>query len=217
MQNDIIFLYIVLVCIIIYIYHYNKSNKNGNWGSHIPVLVTILNHTNGNILEMGSGYYSTPIIHQYASDKRKILTVESDCKWLSMFKQFETSNHEFYCNNTFKYNLTLNELLYRISPNYIDLTYEDKNYSNKKFDVAFIDHAPSLRRYKDIMQLRKNVKIFIVHDTDDTILNRIVFGHELQDLFTTFKYIYKTKNIKPETTVVSDVYDVKKLLEYYNF
>ncbi len=219
-------MYIIILLIVLYIFVTSsyflincRVKTNGNWGSHIPILVTVLNHTNGDILELGSGYYSTPVIHQYASKDRNVITVESDGKWMAFFKdRFSTKNHTFHCTNTFKSNLYINEILYRLNPIEIDLThYENNAYSNKKFDVAFIDHAPSYRRYKDIMQLRNNCKIIIVHDTDDTIINRIVFGHEMQDIFRTFKYVFRTNNIKPQTTVLSDVYDVKKLLEYYNF
>lgn len=209
---------LLIILIFIIIDKLLRVKGNGNWGSHVPILATILNHTTGNILELGSGYYSTPIIHQYASKDRKILTIDSDCNWINKFKTlFNSSYHEFYCNNTFKHNLTINELLYHTSPHLIDSAYEDKYYSNSNFDVVFVDHSPGYRRHKDIIQMRKNSKIIIVHDTDDTIINRLVFGHEMQDLFKTFKYVFRSKNLKPQTTVLSDTFDVKKLLESYNF
>jgi len=196
---------LLIILIIIIINKLLRTNGNGNWGSHVPILATILNHTSGDILELGSGYYSTSIIHQYATENRKVLTIESDCEWIRKLQTLFTSPyHKFYCNNTFKQNLTINELLYRISPYLVDTAYEDKYYSNNKFDVVFVDHAPNYRRHKDIIQMRKNSNIIIVHDTDDTI-------------FKTFKYVFRSKNLKPQTTVLSDTFDVKKLLESYNF
>ena len=33
------------------------------WGSHLPVLIHLMNHTTGDVLELGTGLYSTPYLH----------------------------------------------------------------------------------------------------------------------------------------------------------
>jgi hypothetical protein len=207
---------IVFLCYIFWI-EFLKPKQNGSWGSHTPILMTILNNTHGDILELGSGYYSTPLIHQYGSRDRRILTIDSDCKWLQKFRGLENTFHAFTCTQTHHTNLTFTELFYKISPQRIDQAWTMSVPQDHRFGVAFIDHSPGYRRYKDILLLRKTCDILVVHDTDDVLVKRFVFGKKLQDVLNSFKYIYRTKHILPQTTVVSDKICVNAILSSYDF
>ena len=60
-----------------------------------PLLTCAIN-TIGAILEMGSGDFSTPLLHAICSkEKRFILTTDTDKKWLNNFIDLKTEWHDF--------------------------------------------------------------------------------------------------------------------------
>lgn len=50
--------------------------------THIPALLACLRHTAGPVLELGSGWFSAPILSAFATD-RLVRTVETNREWHS--------------------------------------------------------------------------------------------------------------------------------------
>ena len=50
------------------------------FATHMPSLLACLRHMSGPVLELGSGWYSTPVLSAFATD-RLVSTVESNREW----------------------------------------------------------------------------------------------------------------------------------------
>jgi len=161
---------------------------DGNWGTHMPVLVTAVMNTNGPVLELGCGDYSTPLLHAICmAQNRYLLTTESDKQWQSLFLDLDIENrHDF-----------------RLVKNFDDW---DNVGGDKHWSVIFIDHAPYNRRILDIKRLRNNTEIFVIHDAEQP-------GYGYEPYVSSFKYKFVYKRYKHQTMIVSDTINVAKLFE----
>ena len=113
------------------------------YGTHLPALIAAVLYLNGDVVEMGSGHFSTPILHEILKNtNRKLYTYDHDAKWLDNFLYLETKNHTL-----------------KLVQNWDDIIIP-------KCDILFIDHAPALQRQKDIIKY-KTTPIIVVHDTED--------------------------------------------------
>jgi hypothetical protein len=72
----------------------------------------------------------------------------------------------------------------------------------KNWDVVLIDHAPFWRRKTDIKRLAGYAKYIVIHDS-----NR----YDFSSIWPLFKYRYDYKKTRPNTTVVSNFYDLSSL------
>jgi len=54
------------------------EERNPNYGTHLSVLKVLVERTTGPILEIGTGYYSTPFL---SSTNRELYSVEEEEKW----------------------------------------------------------------------------------------------------------------------------------------
>lgn len=163
-----------------------REMKGDNFGTHMSCLLTAVMNTDGPIIEVGSGDFSTPLLHALCrKDKRLLYSLESDKDWLNNFTDLTTDWHK---------------LIY--IPKWIDLDFSEIHWA-----VALIDNYPlpdGNQRAIAIERLRKNTDIFVMHDTQDADLwypNNII---------STFKYIYVDKRYNVQTTVASDTIDVTK-------
>lgn len=158
------------------------------WGSHVPALLTAILHTQGPVLEMGCGHWSTPILHAVCGAQgRFLLSAESDEAWLNLVRSngFECSWHHFVF--------------------VADAMKKPENWNtignNQRWGCVFIDHAPGERRVADIARMRSLADVLVVHDTDAPS-----YGYE--PVLSSFKYRYDYTVYLPQTTVVSDTVDV---------
>ena len=69
-------------------------------GSHVIPLLASLWTSEGAILELGSSWYSTPMVHRISAvQDRSVLTADSLYAWLSLFICFSSAKHELYLVN----------------------------------------------------------------------------------------------------------------------
>lgn len=113
--------------------------------SHLRLLVKTALRTRGPILELGAGWYSTPILHEIASaHDRLLITVENDPSWLDRFRHLVTRRHRI-----------------ELVADWDDFVPDPEGYG-----MALIDHAPAARRAVDIERLAPLVDLFVIHDTE---------------------------------------------------
>ena len=175
----------------------NRSLGNPNYGTHMVPLVTAVVNTNGPVLEMGCGDYSTPLLHAICSSQKRILvTTDTDKQWLHLFMDLETDWHQFIYVPVYDDDKNLNP-----KPHIWNTIGNDHHWS-----VVLIDHRPGERRKVDIQRLRNNVEIFVVHDTQ-------YHGYKYEPVLATFKYRFVYKRYKTQTTLVSDTIDIQKFFE----
>lgn len=146
------------------------------YATHLPLLVACVQHTQGPVLELGLGTFSTPVLHALCAEHQRVLySLESDPLWLREFEHFATPWHKL-------------------------VLVEDwaKTLIEQPWDVALVDQAPPIQRVQDVARLRSFAKFIVVHDTE----NRC---YQYEPLLTTFKHRVEWQRYSPWTSVVSDL------------
>ena len=161
-------------------------NVSIRYSTFLPVLMEVMNRTTGDVLELGPGVFSTPVLHWLCEKrKRNLLTMESDWKWFYFCCQYyRTDYHKF---------------IYAKNWNY------PEDSLNKKWDVVLIDHSPSERRIVEIRKLANLANYIIIHDADE---------HKEKDyhystIYPLFKYRFDFTEVEPATTILSNFVDLK--------
>jgi hypothetical protein len=150
------------------------------FATHMPVLLACLRHTTGPVLELGSGWFSTPLVAAFATD-RLVRTVETNHEWYDRISRICTyqpiTRHR-------------HQVIY--VPDYDDAPIDDHHWS-----VVLLDHEPPPRRGVDALRLRDRCQLMIGHDSEHP---DYCYG----PVFDTFKFRFTLSTVFPWTTVVSD-------------
>lgn len=127
-----------------------QMNANG---THIPILSALVLKTEGPIVELGAGHYSTPLLHFLCkNNKRTVVSVDTSRVWNEFFEtRFKSDNHKYYCTN--------NKL---ISVDFL----RKSEWKDTVWAVAFIDCGPDADRRRCVEALRNKAKYIIVHDAE---------------------------------------------------
>lgn len=153
--------------------------------SHQRILVGAVLRTPGDILELGVGWYSTPILHELATIlDRDLFTADNNPHWLAQFKCLECSRHKL-----------------------VDVGWWGDLYAWARcisWGVVFVDHAQPIEREYAIRALKGNAAVFVLHDTEEG------FAYGYSRTIPSFKYQYTDKCQKAWTTIVSDTVDVSE-------
>lgn len=175
-----------------------RKLADANWGTHMPVLITAAMKTTGPILEFGCGDFSTPLLHAICSvNKRFILSVDSDKKWLENFLDLETDWHKFI---------------------YVNIYDENNNLCAEKWEhikndshwgLIFIDHHPGCRRVIDIERFKNKADVIVIHDTQKSH----EFYYNYQPIISKFKYKFIYERYERQTTIVSNFINVENFFK----
>ena len=158
------------------------------WGSHIPILIKVMEHTVGDVIEFGMGWYSTPLLHWLCSDtKRNLASYENFKGYFDLFQNGLNEFHKTYLVNS----------------------YEGIG-TDRKWDVAFIDTNPMEIRAHIALSLANNANIIIVHDSEH---REEKYYHYRELLYPVFKYRYDYTKFKPNTSVFSNFTSLEFLNE----
>lgn len=162
--------------------------------THIPILMRVVSMTNGPILELGMGYYSTTILNWICTiEERELVSYESSKFYFKKFVSYENSFHK----------------LYHVK------NWEDADIE-KQWDVAFIDHAPGERRREDIKRLANYAQYIICHDSEpseDLGGREDGLGYQYSLIYPLFKYRYNYDQVVPNTVVLSNFVNVEDVLK----
>lgn len=115
------------------------------YATHLPVLAAaVASARPGPVLELGSGSYSTPLLHAVcAAMGRRLVTLDGDAGWLARFEAFRSEKHRLEA--------------------VVDW---DATIPVETWAVVFVDHAPAWRRVHEIERLREATELMVVHDTE---------------------------------------------------
>lgn len=154
--------------------------------SHLPVLIKAVLETKGPILEMGSGPFSTPVLHWLCSkDKRKLVTCENDPERFVFANQFKSRNHKIVLVKDW-----------------------DEVGLDTHFAVVFMNHEPALRRAIDAVKFKYAAEYILLHDTAGK--NELINNYA--GVWTHFRYKYDYEFCSPITTVISNFKDPTKII-----
>ncbi len=156
-----------------------------NYGTHLPALIRTLSLTNGDVLELGTGVFSTPFLHYWCLlNKRKLVSYDNSAEWNGWVDYYKGPYHEI---------------------NYVDDW--DKADIERPWDVVLVDHSPDFRRKVDIKRLANYAKYIVIHDTNKTYYHTYSY-HEIYPLFK-YRKIWKEDNRR--TDVLSNLVDLENL------
>jgi hypothetical protein len=161
-------------------------NVSMRYSTFLPMLLEAMDRTNGDVLEIGAGVFSTPILHWLCEkQKRNLFTMESDWKWYYFVCQyFRTDHHKFVYAKKWQY---------------------DESLIKKEWDVVLIDHSPSERRVEEIKKLANLAKYLVVHDAGSWKDNI----YHYSTIYPLFKYRFDFDIIDYPTVVLSNFHDLK--------
>lgn len=164
-------------------------NVSLKYGSHLACLIKAFSKTTGDVLELGTGIFSTPYLH-YACmlSNRKLVSYENYKEWYDFIKTYENKNHE--------------------------VIFVDK-YANAKiddflWDVVLIDQTPDISRSQEAIRLKDKAKYIILHDTNPSNYH---VTHYDTAVYPFFKYKADWHGDRNRATVVSNLIDLKDFWE----
>lgn len=152
-----------------------------NRGSHLPILMKVVQMTSGPILELGCGLYSTTYLHWICHPtKRRLVTYENNPRYFEFLIEHETDFHEVHCIDNW---------------DSIDISHP--------WSVAFIDHAPDKRRGIEAKRLT-HADYVVAHDTENRNLKKQGYDSAMR----LFRYRWKYDETWPHTSLWSDKFDL---------
>jgi hypothetical protein len=154
-----------------------------DYGSHIPVLCRCfieLKEDKGNVLELGCGDFSTPILHELCCD-RNLLTLDIDERWTNNVKHLGNYFH-----------------VIRKVDSWIDLPAYKMDWS-----LVLVDQSPGEYRHISVAALADRAKLLVLHDTESR--NNIYGYYKVLDKF---KYLVEYAQHPTKTIVASNFINV---------
>lgn len=151
--------------------------------SHSPLLTRVFDISEGDVLEVGTGYFSTLLLHWLAHIyKRNVYSYENDPQWYKRALKAGSLLHKVYKVSSW------DELPATFSP------------SGKRWGIVFIDHSPVERRVIEIERFADKADYIVIHDTEPEQDPR----YQYSKIWSKFKYIYHGNKVSPWTSVVSN-------------
>ena len=155
--------------------------------THLPLLVRVFDKSEGDVLEIGTGYFSTLILRWLcAITDRKLYSYESKRKWYDKIKRKNKEDENF-------------EIFY--TPDFAKADFDKRHWG-----MVFIDHSPNNKRKVEIARLANKCDYMVIHDTTpyNPKHTHIPSNYLYEGIWSLFKYRYDYTKIVPWTSVVSN-------------
>lgn len=163
---------------------FNQVKLYKQSSTHFPLLIKCVLATDGPILEMGTGFFSTPLLHWLASERQRLLiSYDDNYDFYTMARRFQNRYHRIRLIEDW---------------NKLDI--------GGHWSVALIDQSRKSRAPMAIY-LKDKVDYVVIHDT-----NASQYYH-YERIWPHYKYKYDYTKQNPNTTVVSNFKDLKWLEE----
>lgn len=169
---------------------YKHTSLEMETSTHFPILMKLVNQTEGPIMEVGSGMFSTPLLHWMCfENKRNLITVERHDHYLDFAKKFRSESHKV---------LSIKKL-----------EESDLIGPNNRYSIVFIDHSPKKPRTRgdDALMFKDTADYIVLHDCGPDPKEK--YGYN--QLFSQFKYCFHYVETNAHTTVLSNFKDLEFL------
>lgn len=167
------------------------------YGSNaIPLTISAL-MTEGDMLELGMGTFSTAILNKIAiAHNRKLVSVDTDLNWVQKFATYNNSRNHLIL--------------------YLPSSKDMSNYGlNNDWGLVLVDHINAAIRPLDAINFANKSQIVIVHDAEAP--NEFLYKYEFFNIRSYFKYVCKFSLYKDvdkksyiSTLILSNFIDVSK-------
>lgn len=154
------------------------------YGSHLVPLLLAVMRTTGDVLELGLGVSSTPVLHALCQIQgRRLVTIENNREWFSIGERYASDFHQ---------------VLY--VPEWADAPIE------RPWSVALVDHSPDERRRIELERLAPHADILIAHDANKRYWKQ--YGYDR--VFPTFAHRVIYDRDDPATAILSNRVNLKE-------
>jgi len=138
--------------------------------------------TEGSVLELGAGHFSTPILHwMCALKKRELVSYDNQERFVRWSHAYQTDWHSLYY-----------------------VTNWDNAEIDRPWDVVLVDHSPSERRITDIKRVANLAKYIVIHDSNA----RYNHHYHYDTVYGLFKQQINFDAVVPSTTVLTNLVDL---------
>jgi hypothetical protein len=156
--------------------------------THFPLLIKVIQNSEGPVAELGTGLFSTPLLHWLCFDNaRKVFSYESYKHYFDFAKKFITDTH-----------------------NVIFVKDWDSYVFEEHYGVVFIDHSIPGRKHTrgyDALKFKDKADYIVLHDAGPN--SNPKYGYE--EIYPHFKYRKDWTGCVPHTTVLSNVKDLSNI------
>lgn len=157
------------------------------WNSYLPLLWEALEHTSGDVIELGMGEGSTEKLHEYCRIKRrKLFSYESDLWWYRKFEQYRTEWHD----------------IEYVGDNWTPMIERHRG----PVGVLFSDEAPGEMRKFNVSMFCNTAQVVVVHDSEPGSDH----GYKFSLVRPLFKYSLDFDFTGANATAFSNFIDVSK-------
>lgn len=153
------------------VYKYIVLPLDFRYGSNaIPLAVAALS-ARGDLLELGMGMFSTPLLHKIAIDQNRLLvSVDTELGWVQKFTGYNSTQHH--------------RIYHLGDPN--------KMHSfglDKKWGMVLVDHLSGETRYQDVINFANISQMVVVHDAER--VSESYYNYERNKIRNYFSYTCK--------------------------
>jgi len=162
--------------------------RNGRLGhaSHIVPLVRAFDISQGDVLELGMGWYSTPILNWLCGVAgRQLFSYDDVSEWTAPVRRHRKDYHRV-----------------AMIENWETVPIE------VPWGLALVDHSPAERRGIEIRRLANWAEYIVIHDTQ-VDKSYGLYGYDA--IWPLFKYRYDYTRLLPQTTVVSNFHSLERM------
>lgn len=158
-----------------------KLRRSLHWGSHLPVLIRMTELvTEGDILELGTGIYSTPFLHYICMlQGRKLVSYENNINYYNVYKDYQCDFHDVI-----------------FIEDWADLDIRRRD----RWEIAFIDCNPEEERAMLARKLRAYANYVVIHDSQPEVDNITQYS----EIYPLFRKRYDYTKESPSTTILSN-------------
>jgi hypothetical protein len=166
--------------------YFKPKHFGASDGSHLPILIKVVLMTKGPILELGTGFFSTPVLHWLCAEKkRKLVSYDAQEAFIEVAKNYLADFHEVSLVSDWSK---------------IDI-------ESQHWDVVLIDHSPGPQRKVEFARVANNANYVVVHDTEP----RNDYYYHYSEMAPLYKYRYDYDKVYPNTSVFSNFKDLSCL------
>jgi len=147
--------------------------------THIPLLTKAFDESEGPVLELGTGYFSTLFLDWLCSTfGRKLVSYDDNERWGKRAMRYKSNYHKIY----------------------IAKDWDKIKIDKKHWGLVFIDHSPKGRRHIDAIRLAGNADFIVMHDTEPAAEKL----YHYSKVWEHFKYRFDYTKVEQWTSVVSN-------------
>jgi hypothetical protein len=145
------------------------------YSTHQPLLLAAIAATDGDILELGGGWYSTLLLSAIANaGNRRAYTFETSENVFGTLKPLETGNHsvelipgfEMTDNGVLNLKGLDHQFYLGIQERFLSEFWERLVAARNKLSVVFVDQAPWFLRAPSIRFFANKAEYIVVHDAE---------------------------------------------------